>query len=310
MTLELLVRQMRWESEGVVSLLLEDRDGAQLPPWSAGAHVDVELQPGLVRHYSLFGSPLDKAEYRVAVLAEPGGRGGSRYVHESLRPGHVVGVRGPRNNFVLEDAPAYTFIAGGIGITPLLAMLQAAEARGRPWRLLYGGRSRRSMAFLPLLERYGARVEVVPQDELGHLDLETALRDLGAGEQVYCCGPEPLLVAVEERCAPLGDVLRVERFAAPVATAPAPAGVVEVELARTGRTVTVGAGESILDRVLSLGVEVPNDCREGICGSCETTVLAGTPEHHDYVLTTKERQAGRSMMLCVSRACDRLVLDL
>lgn len=308
--LELLVRQIRWESEGVVSLVLEDRAGAELPPWSPGAHIDVELQPGLVRHYSLLGSPRDKGEYRIAVLAEPGGRGGSRYVHESLRPGHVVAVRGPRNHFALEDAPAYTFIAGGIGITPILPMLQAAEERGRPWRLLYGGRSRRSMAFLALLERYGPRVDVVPQDELGLLDLDTALGDLGDGEQVYCCGPEPLLAAVEAGCAPLGDVLRVERFAAPESTAPVTAGAVEVELARAGRTFTVAPDESILDRVLAQGVDVPNDCREGICGSCETTVLQGTPEHHDYVLTAKERQAGRSMMLCVSRACDRLVLDL
>ncbi|PXY23436.1 ferredoxin [Prauserella coralliicola] len=307
--MKLLVRSMTWEADGVLSLVLADPDGAPLPGWEPGAHLDLDFADGLVRQYSLCGDPAERARYQVAVLREERSRGGSRYVHEALRPGQVVEVRGPRNHFRLEEAQRYVFIAGGIGITPILPMVAAVRDSGKPWRLHYGGRRRGSMAFTSALAAHGDAVRLSPQDEVGLLDLDTALADLGPGTLVYCCGPAPLIDAVVQRCPP--DLLRIERFAAPDAPEePALTGAVEVELARSGRTVRVPADRSILEVLLDEGIDVPNDCRDGICGSCETKVIAGEIDHRDHVLTERERREGTTMMVCVSRACGRrLVLD-
>lgn len=314
-SMDLQVRQLTYESDGVLSIGLVGLDRAELPEWEPGAHVDLRLADGLVRQYSLCGSTADRGQYAVAVLHDPMGRGGSRYVHEALRPGARVGVGGPRNTFVLEPGPGYLFIAGGIGITPFLPMIDRAEGDSIPWRLLYGGRTRRGMAFLDRLARYGDRVQVVPQDECGLLDLDAALAglpELGAGALVYGCGPEPLLAALEQRCALFGeDVLRVERFAVPDVEPGAAAGEFLVELARSGRILAVDPETSLLECLTRNGVEVSSDCREGICGSCEVGVLAGDPDHRDHVLTRRQRRAGEVMMTCVSRCLgDRLVLDL
>jgi ferredoxin-NADP reductase len=243
----------------------------------------------------------------VAVLREPASRGGSRHVHERLVPGAALRADGPRNHFELLPAEEYVFIAGGIGITPILPMLDAADAR---WRLLYGGRRRASMAFLDRLTRHGDRVTVHPQDEFGLLDLGL-LDTPRPGLLVYCCGPEPLLAAVEARCAgwPPG-ALRVERFTPRPAEFDAERDL-EVVLNSSGRTVSVPAGISVLKAVEQAGVSVLSSCREGTCGTCETGVLDGEPEHRDSVLTEAERAAGDVMMICVSRCRgERLVLDL
>ncbi|WP_327319218.1 PDR/VanB family oxidoreductase [Streptomyces sp. NBC_01235] len=305
---ELIVGQRELAADGVLALTLRHPLGEPLPAWQPGAHVDVVLGPGLERQYSLCGDPGDRYAWRIAVLREPDGRGGSAYVHEQLGQGDKVRVRGPRNHFALRAAARYRFIAGGIGITPVLPMLAAAEAAGAEWTLLYGGRSRQSMAFTGELARYGDRVTVAPQDETGLLDLGSVLDALPEGTLVYCCGPGPLLDAVEERC-PSG-ALHVERFQAkeqPVGED----GEFEVELAQSGRTLTVAPGVSVLDTVRAAGVEVLFSCTEGTCGTCETDVLEGTPEHRDSVLTELEREAGETMMICVSRCRGkRLVLDL
>ncbi|MCQ9130759.1 PDR/VanB family oxidoreductase [Streptomyces hilarionis] len=305
---ELVVERREFAADGVLALTLRHPLGEPLPVWEPGAHVDVVLGPGLERQYSLCGDPADRAAWRIAVLRETAGRGGSVRVHEQVRQGDKVGVRGPRNHFALRPAPRYRFIAGGIGITPLLPMLAAAEAAGAEWSLLYGGRTRASMAFTGELAAYGDRVTVVPQDEAGLLDLGPALDALPADALVYCCGPGPLLDAVEERCPPAA--LRVERFQAkeqPVAGE----REFEVELARSGRTLTVAPGVSVLDAVRAAGVQVLYSCAEGTCGTCETDVLDGTPEHRDCVLSTEERESGETMMICVSRCRgERLVLDL
>lgn len=305
---ELVVERREFAADGVLALTLRHPLGEPLPAWEPGAHVDVVLGPGLERQYSLCGDPADRAAWRIAVLREPDGRGGSAHVHERLGQGDTVRVRGPRNHFALRPAPRYRFIAGGIGITPVLPMLAAAEAAGADWSLLYGGRTRASMAFTEELAAYGERVTVVPQDEAGLLDLASVLDALPGDALVYCCGPGPLLDAVEERC-PSG-ALHVERFRAkerPVGED----GEFEVELARSGRTLTVTAGVSVLDAVRAAGVEVLYSCTEGTCGTCETDVLEGTPEHRDSVLGAQEREAGETMMICVSRCRGkRLVLDL
>jgi ferredoxin-NADP reductase len=305
---ELIVDGIQSAADGVRALTLRHPLGEQLPAWEPGAHIDVLLGPQLERQYSLCGDPADRTAWRIAVLREPDGRGGSAYVHEQLGQGDKVRVRGPRNHFALRPAPRYRFVAGGIGITPILPMLAAAEAAGAEWTLLYGGRSRTSMAFTRELARYGDRVTVAPQDETGLLDLGSVLDALPEGTLVYCCGPGALLDAVEERC-PAG-ALHVERFQ-PKEQQGGQDDEFEVELAQSGRTLTVAPGVSVLDTVRAAGVEVLFSCTEGTCGTCETDVLEGEPDHRDSVLTPEEREAGETMMICVSRCRGRkLVLDL
>jgi ferredoxin-NADP reductase len=299
-------------ADGVVTLDLAAPDGGRLPDWTPGAHIDLTLGNGTTRQYSLCGDRWDATTYRVGVLLEPAGRGGSSYVHEQLQPGHLVGIGGPRNNFPLVPAESYLFVAGGIGITPLLPMIAQADQLGADWRLLYGGRSRSSMAFLDELARYGDRVHVAPQDEVGLLDLPAFLGAPRTGVRVYCCGPAPLLAAIETACADWPPhTLRTERFVAAEQGAPALATPFEVHLARSGTTVTVTPDVTVLEAVAGAGVDVLSSCRQGTCGTCETTVLEGLPDHRDSLLDDDERAAGDCMYICVSRSCtERLVLDL
>jgi ferredoxin-NADP reductase len=300
-------------ADGVITLELRDPAGADLPAWTPGSHIDVNLGPHLVRQYSLCGDPTDRGVWRVSVLRAPDSRGGSQYVHDSLRQGDAVHVRGPRNHFPLEPSPRYVFIAGGIGITPILPMVAAATAADAKWELHYGGRTRSSMAFREhLSDTFGARVAVHPQDEVGLLDLDAILGTPQLDTLVYCCGPEPLLKAVEAQCAswPAG-ALHVERFAPKEVGLPARQEAFEVELAQSGLTLTVPRDASILDVLESAGVPLLSSCREGTCGTCETPVLTGQVDHRDSLLTPEEQSANDTMFVCVSRAaCTRLVLDL
>ena len=300
-------------AEGVVVLDLCDPAGEDLPGWAPGAHVDLRLPDGLTRQYSLCGDPADRSRWRIAVLREPESRGGSAHVHDALVEGAVVQVRGPRNHFPLVPAPRYLFVAGGIGITPILPMIDAADAAGAEWELHYGGRSRRSMAFLQSLEEAtGQRVILHPQDEVGLIDLESLLGTPRPGTLVYCCGPEPLLVAVEQRCAawPEGS-LHVERFAPKDVGEPVLTGAFEVELALSGLSLTVPPEKSVLQVVEEAGIDVLSSCTEGTCGTCETTVLSGEVDHRDSLLTPAEQAVNDTMFICVSRAaCPRLVLEL
>lgn len=301
-------------AEGVISLTLADPNGAQLPAWTPGAHVDVLLGDTLVRQYSLCGPPGDQRTWRIGVLLDPAGRGGSRRLHEVLQVGAPVTVRGPRNHFPLHAASRYVFIAGGIGITPILPMIALATDAGADWSLYYGGRRRASMAFLDELDAYGERVTVWPEDERGMLPLPTVLGTPVPGTLVYCCGPEGLLAAVEKQCStwPSGS-LHIERFAAKPQAETVPGGdlAFEVVCQRSGVTVTVAPGQSIIDVVEAAGVSVLSSCQEGVCGTCETRVIDGRPDHRDSLLSDDEREANEYMMICVSRAkSERLVLDL
>jgi ferredoxin-NADP reductase len=311
--LHLVVRDLEPAADDVVVVTLADPGGGVLPAWTPGSHTDVLLADGLVRQYSLCGDPGDRSTWTIAVLLEEDSRGGSRYVHERLAPGVVLQVIGPRNHFVLEPAPRYLFIAGGIGITPIVPMLQAAEAAGADWRLVYGGRRRASMAFGDaLVSRYGSRIQLKPEDETGLLPLSDLLGTPDPGTLVYCCGPEPLLVAAEEACAgwPAG-ALHVERFSPREVGDPVLSAGFEVELATSGMVLTVPPERSILDVVEEAGVQVLSSCQEGTCGTCETAVLEGEPEHRDSLLTPEEQAAGDTMFICVSRSrSERLVLDL
>ncbi|WP_329110658.1 PDR/VanB family oxidoreductase [Micromonospora sp. NBC_01699] len=317
--MELLVSQVSWESDGVVSIRLVHPDGVPLPPWQPGAHLDVRLPSGTVRQYSLCGDPADDRSYRIAVLREQDGRGGSREVHDTALVGRSVQVRGPRNHFALVPAPSYVFVAGGIGITPILAMVRSVAARGGRWSLFYGGRSRRSMAFVDELRALGSdeNLHLLPQDEHGLMPLADLVEHSPPGSAVYCCGPDGMLRAVSEVCAGLGRTadLHLERFgrdtAALVPTDPADNTTFEVELRRSGVVRSVPPDRTLLDVVLDVVPDTAFSCTEGYCGSCETRVLAGVPEHHDQVLSDAERERGEVMMICVGRSrSDRLVLDL
>jgi ferredoxin-NADP reductase len=309
---DVVVREVSAPALGVVSLVLARSDGDPLPPWTPGAHIDLLLEPGLERQYSLCGDPSDLTSYRIAVLEEPDGRGGSAFVHHRIRPGATLRIRGPRNLFPLVPATEYLLIAGGIGVTPLVPMAAELERTGRRWTMIYGGRGADSMAFLDELAAYGDTVTVWPQDTHGLIDLASLLGTVRPGMLVYCCGPETLIDAVEATCAhwPPGTV-HVERFRPRAGALSGPDSEFEVELAYSELTVRVLAGQSIVDAIEAVGVEVLTSCREGTCGTCETPVLAGVPDHRDSLLTAEERAANTTMMICCGRSrTPRLVLDL
>ncbi|BEK86388.1 PDR/VanB family oxidoreductase [Nocardia seriolae] len=285
----------------VLVVTLRAAEGRELPSWRPGAHVDVFLPSGRQRQYSLCGDPADRRRYRIAVRLMPDGEGGSQEVHEVLWAGDRVRIRGPRNAFTLVDAPSYLFLAGGIGITPILPMVRAAGPRGR---LVYAGRSRASMPFLDELPE----ADIRPDDEFGAPDVAALIARAAPGAAVYVCGP-PAMLAAAQRCRfeldPTGS-LHTERFSAqPVVDGRA----FDLTLARSGRTVRVGAEETALAAVRRVLPEVNYSCRQGFCGTCKVGVRAGEVDHRDRLLTAAER-ADR-MLLCVSRAAgDALVLDL
>lgn len=299
----LLVVGKRIESSAVMSFELADPSGAALPGWEPGAHIDVMCGTQLVRQYSLCGQPGAQARWRIGVLRELQSRGGSAYLHDTLHVGDKVDVRGPRNNFPLVDAPSYLFIAGGIGITPLLPMLGKVFNEGKDWRLVYGGRTRGSMAFLDEFARYGDRVQVQPQDERGLLDLPAVLSWVQPTTAVYCCGPGPLITAVEQALPPeAAERLHSERFTATEVAPPVSDDGFDVVLRRSGLVLRVPPEQSVLDVLLDAGVEVDSSCEEGVCGTCETSVLSGRIDHRDHILTAAARERGDRMYVCVSRS--------
>jgi ferredoxin-NADP reductase len=299
-------------ADGVVALTLADPSGKRLPDWTPGSHIDLILPTGHTRQYSLCGDRWDPSTYRVGILNERDGRGGSAFVHREITPGSLVAVGGPRNHFRLVPAREYVFIAGGIGITAIIPMIRSAARLGADWQLLYLGRSRRTMAFLDELEQYGDSVTLLPKDEHGRADLPALIGGPRPDAKVYVCGPERMLEAIEAHCSdwPEGS-LRTEHFAAKDQGEPSRKEAFEVRLARTGTAVTVQPGVSILDAIQGAGASLLSSCRTGTCGTCEVTVLEGVPDHRDSILTPAERATGTSMFPCVSRSCtDRLVLDL
>lgn len=311
----LRVEVCRRQAERITSYELVSPRGVDLPVWKAGDHVDIHLPSGTLRQYSLCGDPADRGRWRIGVLEQPGGRGGSVEAHRELRPGAIVGVGQPRSEFALAEGASHLFVAGGIGITPLLPMLREAESRGDTWSLVYGARSKEHFAFLDELAAFGDRVRLVAQDTDGLIDI-AALVAASPGTAVHCCGPAPLidaLTAEMERVGRTAD-LHVERFApAPLVSSGGVGGEgsFEVTLARSESVVTVESDVTILDAIRAAGFDHPSSCEMGICGACEVKVLAGQVDHRDDLLSDDEKANGSTMMICVSRACgDRLVIDL
>lgn len=324
---ELVVAGREEVAPGIVALELRAPDGGALPAWQPGSHIDLVLGAGLVKQYSLCGDPADRSTYRVAVLREDGGAGGSVAVHDTLHAGTSVTVRGPRNHFAFEIAPRYRFIAGGIGITAILPMVRAAAAAGADWVLDLCGRSPAAIPFAaelaaahPERVRIHASRAVDPGWEgaasvrAGRLDVVAALAGPDPVTDVYCCGPQSLMDAVEAAAVDAGwlpGALHVERFVPRTLDELLWPEPFEVDLLLTGKTITVPVDRSILSAAREAGAIVLSSCETGTCATCETPVLEGAVDHRDSVLTPDEQAAGDRMMVCVSRAaCARLVLEL
>jgi tetrachlorobenzoquinone reductase len=313
----LRVHSVTWEAEGIHSYDLRDPERGELPSFTAGAHIDLHLPSGAVRSYSLVNPQEDRRRYVIAVQKDRASRGGSSWVHDTLRVGDMIPIAGPRNNFPLaEDAAHSLFIAGGIGITPLWCMIQRLAALGRPFELYDCVRTRKEAAFREPIAaaaaRSGAKIVFNFDGEPGGkmLDIASLVASADPATHLYCCGPLPMLAAFEEAAKDLPrERVHVEYFTAK--EAPAAAGGFTVVLAKTGKSFTIAPGKTILETLLDAGLDVPSSCLEGVCGTCETKVLEGVPDHRDVVLTEAERKASKTMMICCSGSkSEKLVLDL
>lgn len=318
MTNDLMVRVARRveEADSICSFELVPQDGNTLPAFSAGSHIDVHVAPGLIRQYSLSNDPSERNRYRIAVLREVASRGGSAGMHERVRLGDVLRVSSPRNHFPLAEAPRSLLLAGGIGVTPILAMARALHAQDRPFEMHYCGRSASRMAFLEEIGQAGfagsvvIHVDDVPEQKF---DAQSVLANRSEGTRLYVCGPAGFMDHVLGTARRLGwpeEQLHREYFAG-TATASTTDDSFEVRVASTGLSCQVPAGKTVIEVLAAHGVEVPTSCEAGVCGTCLTRVLQGTPDHRDTFLTDAERSANNQFTPCCSRALSPLlVLDL
>jgi tetrachlorobenzoquinone reductase len=314
--MDVVVTHLTQEAQDVLGIELRKADGSDLPPFTAGAHVDLSLGNGLCRQYSLANSPRERSRYVLGVGLAPASRGGSAFVHQRLAVGDVVQVSEPRALFGIDaSSTEHAFVAGGIGITPILSMIHWCQAEGLPWRLLYCVRTRARAAYAWTLAPHHARVQFHVDEESHALDLQGWLASLAAGAHVYCCGPGGLMDGVAGACAAIGiprDSTHYERFTAPAGAADqGNAGSFSVILRQSGRRIEVQPEQSLLDALEAAHVRVPFSCREGLCRSCETPLLSGEADHRDFVLSDEERASQRCILPCVSRArSPELMLDL
>jgi len=312
--LSLRVSNVAAEAKDALVVELRDPGGAALPPFTPGAHIELHLSNGLIRHYSLCNDWRQRDRYVVGIGLAAGSRGGSLHIHRTLRPGDIVDVTAPRNNFPLaEAAPRHDFLAGGIGITPILSMVRWCAANRRDWHLWYLVRNRQRAAFLEELGDFAGNVTLHADDEAGALfDVTGTVAGLQADGHIYCCGPAPLMTAVEAAAQSRPpEQMHFEWFTPKQPMAADSSESFTVVLARSGRRFLVPTGKSILEVLEANQLNISFSCREGLCATCETPVLAGKPDHRDSVLTASEKAANNTMMICVSRALsDELTLDL
>lgn len=300
----LRVAAVRREADNVVGLTLVDPRGRDLPGWTAGSHIDL-LVGDYQRRYSLCGDATDLSHYRIAVLREAGGRGGSEYIHTGVVPGQSVRIRGPKNHFRLaEGAAPCVLIAGGIGITPIIAMADRLRALGRDYVIHYAGRSRGAMVFRRRLERdHGDRLHLYSAEDGGRLDLEAAIAAAVPQAQIHACGPPRLLAALGELMRGRSERLHVEHFTTDATVLdPGKEEAFEAVLQDSGLTVRVPCDRTLLQSLRASGIDIPSDCEEGLCGTCEVAVIEGDVDHRDQVLSASERTGNRRMMTCCSRA--------
>ncbi|MCH9722845.1 MAG: PDR/VanB family oxidoreductase [Actinomycetia bacterium] len=303
LALAIVDRQVVAHDENVVALTLAAADGSALPPWHPGAHLDIHLPSGRIRQYSLCGDPEQHSTYRIAVRRIPGGGGGSVEIHDTLTVGSTVTTSGPRNAFPFS-VPGYgsptravRFIAGGIGITPILPMLGLARRLGVDWSMVYVGRSADSIPFLDEVRHFGDRIEIRTDDINGTPDADHLLGECNSGTTVYACGPAEMISTVRRRLIGRDDIeLHFERFAAPPVVDGEPFTV-----SAAATEISVAADETLLAALRRAGVAAPYSCQQGFCGTCRTRVLSGEAQHRDSLLTATERDAGM-MLTCVSRA--------
>ena len=315
--MQVRVKRITYEAETISSYELIAPHGGNLVPFTAGSHIDLHLSNGIIRSYSLVNEQSDTVRYVIAVGRDASSRGGSVFVHDHVRVGDILTISHPRNNFALhEDARHSVFFAGGIGITPILAMIRRLESLGRSWNLHYTARTRVSAAFLDDLMSLRPDVHLnlhvnFDQEPGGQmLDLAGILADVSVDAHVYCCGPLPMLDAFEAATAgrPASHV-HVEYFKAK--ELPAASGGFDVKLVRSDRTIQVQPGKTILDALLDAGVTVNYACSEGVCGTCETKVIDGVPDHRDLFLSSEEQAENKTIMICCSGSkSETLVLDL
>jgi tetrachlorobenzoquinone reductase len=315
--MQVRVKRITYEAENINSYELVAPRGGDLAPFTAGSHLDIHLSNGMIRSYSLVNELHEQRRYVIAVNRDPASRGGSKFIHDNLRVGDIITISHPRNNFALhEDAPHSVLIAGGIGITPLLSMIRRLEVLGRSWELYYAARTRFSAAFLEELNTLRPNVHLnlhvnFDQEPAGRmLDLNAILNGVPSDAHIYCCGPVPMLEAFEAATAGRAPShIHVEYFKAK--EKPAADGGFEVKLARANRTISVQPGKTILDALLDAGVTANYACAEGVCGTCETKVIEGIPDHRDLFLSKEEQAENKTMMICCSGSkSNTLVLDL
>ena len=314
-SLTVLVADVRAVAKDVITLELRAIAGGELPAFTPGAHLDVPLPNGLVRNYSLTNDWRERNRYVVGVGRAADSRGGSSYIHSSLRAGAQLKISAPRNNFPLDEKSAsFLFIAGGIGITPIMSMVRWCIANGKQWRLIYAARSRQRTAFYEELCAIGAdRVHFHFDDEAGQvLDVAQTISAWNEGESIYCCGPSPLMEAVKALTENLpSGTVRFEWFTVPQSDEPQESNSFTVRLERSNVEFEVPEHKSILEVLEEHGFELPFSCREGLCGTCVTNVCSGEPDHRDYVLSDEERASGKMMTICCSRSKSPvLTLDL
>ncbi len=315
-TIEARVQRMEWAAEDILAVELRRPDGAALPAFTPGAHIDLHLPNGLVRNYSLLNDIRDSHRYVVAVGLDVHSRGGSKFIHTELRAGQKIRISPPRNNFPLvENAPKVVLIAGGIGVTPLVCMAFRLAALGRPYEFYLAARNRARAAFIDELNALGQPVHAHFDSEHdgAPLDIAPVVAAAPAGTHFYCCGPGPMLAAFEAATAHLPEGhAHVEYFSArEQPKSDVPEGAFALTLAKSGRTLTVQADKTILEALLDAGIDADYSCQDGVCGTCEVKVITGVPDHRDSLLSKAERESNKTMMICVSRCKgDQLTIDL
>jgi len=304
-TIALKVCSIRRIAEAVIAIELRGAGSTLLPPFSAGAHIPLHLANGLIRSYSLTNSEDERERYVIAVGRDIKSRGGSQFIHEQVQVGDVLAAGMPRNNFPYDENAAYSvFIAGGIGVTPLVSMIRRAVKLRRAWEIHYCARSRGCAAFLDEIgslsgQKGGLRTHFDDESEGRFIDLERVIGSGPSAAHFYCCGPEPMLAAFRKAAASLtAEQVHFEYFKQ--VDDPERTGGFTVRLARRNRSVYVPPGRTILEALHAEGIDAPAACREGVCGTCEVRVLEGVPIHRDSVLTPAERERNQTMMICCS----------